>query len=150
MAFEKNFGVVGKVIYTIILPLFAFTTIVAWSYYGEKSVEYLFRKTGEKGKKIARTVFKVLYVLLVIVASVVSGDLVWAISDTFNGLMALPNLIGIVLLSTLVAKLTKNYLDRKKGAAIEPMLSAYPEQNAQFMADIEEENATETAANEQA
>ena len=150
MAFEKNFGVVGKVIYTIILPLFAFTTIVAWSYYGEKSVEYLFRKTGEKGKKIARTVFKVLYVLLVIVASVVSGDLVWAISDTFNGLMALPNLIGIVLLSTLVAKLTKNYLDRKKGAAIEPMLSAYPEQNAQFRADIEEENATETAANEQA
>jgi AGCS family alanine or glycine:cation symporter len=150
MAFEKNFGVVGKVIYTIILPLFAFTTIVAWSYYGEKSVEYLFRKTGEKGKKIARTVFKVLYVLLVIVASVVSGDLVWAISDTCNGLMALPNLIGIILLSTLVAKLTKNYLDRKKGAAIEPMLSAYPEQNAQFMADIEAESATEATADEQA
>lgn len=150
MAFEKNFGIVGKVIYTVILPLFAFTTIVAWSYYGEKSVEYLFRKTGEKGKKVARTVFKVLYVLLVIVASVVSGDLVWAISDTCNGLMALPNLIGLIILSTLVAKLTKNYLDRKKGAAIEPMLSAYPEQNAQFIQDIEAENAEEAKSVEQA
>ncbi len=150
MAFEKNFGVVGKVIYTIILPLFAFTTIVAWSYYGEKSVDYLFRKAGEKTRKIARTTFKVLYVLLVIVASVVSGDLVWAISDTFNGLMALPNLIGLVLLSTLVAKLTKNYLDRKKGVDVEPMLSAYPEQNAQFMADVAAENVIEAAADKQA
>ncbi len=147
MAFTENFGGFGKIVYTIMLPLFAFTTIVAWSYYGEKSVEYLFRKTGEKGKKIARTVFKVLYVLLVIVASVVSGDLVWAISDTFNGLMAVPNLIGLVIMSTLVAKLTKNYLDRKKGVNVEPMLSAYPEQNAQFIQDLEaaDEQASVTA-----
>ena len=132
------------------MPLFAFTTIVAWSYYGEKSVEYLFRKAGEKGKKIARTVFKVAYVLLVIVASLVRGDLMWAISDTFNGLMALPNLIGLVILSTLVAKLTKNYLDRKKGIDVEPMLSAYPEQNAQFIQDMEAEKAQEAETAEQA
>ena len=138
MAFAKGFGAFGKITYSIILPLFAFTTIVAWSYYGEKSVEFLFRKAGDKGKHIARTVFKVLYVLLVIVASIISGDLVWAISDTFNGLMALPNLVGLVIMSTLVAKLTKNYLDRRKGKDVEPMLSAYPEQNAQFIEDLKE------------
>ncbi len=136
MAFVGVFGVFGKIVYSTILPLFAFTTIVAWSYYGEKSIEFLFRKAGDKGKHIARTVFKVAYVLLVIVASLISGKLVWAISDTFNGLMALPNLIGLVIMSTLVAKLTKNYLDRKKGKDVVPMLSAYPEQNAQFIKDL--------------
>lgn len=140
MAFAKSFGVVGKIVYSVILPLFAFTTIVAWSYYGEKSVDYLFRKTGEKGRKVARTVFKVAYVLLVIVASVVSGDLVWAISDTFNGLMALPNLIGLIFMSGLVAKLTKNYLDRKSGKDVAPMLSVYPDQNEAFSAEMEAEN----------
>lgn len=140
MAFIKGFGLFGKIVYSVILPLFAFTTIVAWSYYGEKSVEYLFRKAGEKGRKIARTVFKVAYVLLVIVASVVSGDLVWAISDTFNGLMALPNLIGLILMSGLVAKLTKNYLDRKNGKDVEPMLSAYPEQNEAFRSELVDED----------
>ena len=139
MAFVKGFGTFGKIVYSIILPLFAFTTIVAWSYYGEKSVDYLFRKAGEKGRHIARTVFKVAYVLLVIVASVVNGDLAWAISDTFNGLMALPNLIGLLFMSGLVAKLTKNYLDRKSGKDVAPMLSAYPEQNEEFLAELEEE-----------
>lgn len=145
MAFAKGFGVFGKIVYSIILPLFAFTTIVAWSYYGEKSVDFLFRKAGEKGRNIARTVFKVLYVLLVIVASLVSGDLVWAISDTFNGLMALPNLVGLVIMSGLVAKLTKNYFDRKKGKDVAPMLSAYPEQNAQFIVELQAENREEAA-----
>ena len=140
MAFSNVFGLFGRIMYAIILPLFAFTTIVAWSYYGEKSIDFLFRKTGEKGRKIATTAFKVLYVLLVIVASVISGDLVWAISDTFNGLMALPNLIGLVFMSGLVAKLTKNYLDRKNGKDVPPMLSAYPEQNEAFLADLEAGN----------
>ena len=80
------------------------------------------------------------YVLLVIVASVVSGDLVWAISDTFNGLMALPNLIGLIFMSGLVAKLTKNYLDRKSGKDVAPMLSVYPDQNEEFLAEMEAEN----------
>lgn len=136
MAFANVFGTFGKIMYAVILPLFAFTTILAWSYYGEKSVDFLFRKTGEKGRKIATTVFKVLYVLLVIVASVINGDLAWAISDTFNGLMALPNLIGLIFMSGLVAKLTKNYLDRKKGKNVTPMLSAYPEQNERFIAEL--------------
>ncbi len=141
MAFEEMFGIVGKVIYSTILPLFAFTTILAWSYYGEKSIDFLFRKTGEKGRKIATTVFKVAYVLLVIVSAVIDGELAWAISDTFNGLMALPNLIGLVIMSGLVAKITKNYFDRKKGLDVAPMLSVYPEQNEAFEADLEVEQS---------
>ena len=69
------------------------------------------------------------------------GELVWAISDTFNGLMALPNLIGLIFLGGLVTKITKNYFDRKKGKDVLPMLSAYPEQNAQFIQDLAEEQA---------
>ena len=145
MSFESVFGGFGTAVYTIIIPLFAFTTILAWSYYGEKCVDFLFRKTGDKGRKIATTVFKVLYVLLVIVASIMDGELAWAISDTFNGLMALPNLIGLVIMSGLVVKITKNYFDRKKGKDVAPMLSAYPEQNAQFMADLAEETTAEPA-----
>ena len=136
MAFENVFGSFGTVVYSIMLPLFAFTTILAWSYYGEKSVDFLFRKTGERGRKIATTAFKVLYVLLVIVSAVIDGELAWSISDTFNGLMALPNLIGLVLLSGLLVRITKNYFDRKKGVNVRPMLSAYEDLNVEF----EEEN----------
>ena len=148
MSFEKTFGGFGRVTYAVIIPLFAFTTILAWSYYGEKSVDFLFRKAGDKTRKIATTVFKVVYVLLVIVASLIDGELAWAISDTFNGLMALPNLIGVVLMSGLVVQISKNYFLRKKGYDIEPMLSAYPEQNEEFKADVkaEEEAAAQEAA----
>ena len=138
-AFESIFGVVGTVVYSAIIPLFAFTTILAWSYYGEKSIDFLFRKTGDKGRKIATTAFKVAYVLLVIVSAVIDGELAWAISDTCNGLMALPNLVGLVIMSGLVVKITQNYFDRKKGLNVAPMLSAYPEQNEAFVADLQVE-----------
>ena len=149
-AFQSLFGDVGTVIYAVIIPLFAFTTILAWSYYGEKCVQFLFRKTGEKGQKIASIVFKVAYVLLVIVAAIMDNTLAWEISDTFNGLMALPNLIGLVFMGGLVAKITKNYFDRKKGLNVEPMLSAYPEQNEEFQAELKIENgeAVEEATEE--
>jgi len=136
MAFESVFGSFGTAVYAIIIPLFAFTTILAWSYYGEKCVDFLFRKTGDKGRKIATTVFKVAYVLLVIVSAIMDGELAWAISDTFNGLMTLPNLIGLVIMSGLVVKLTKNYFDRKSGKDVEPMLSAYEDMNEQFKKDL--------------
>ena len=150
-AFAGTFGTFGTMTYSIILPLFAFTTILAWSYYGEKCVAFLFRKTGDKGVKIATTTFKVAYVLLVIVSALVEGELAWAISDTFNGLMALPNLIGLVFMGGLVAKITKNYFDRKQGKDVAPMLSAYPEQNEEFVRDLAAENGevetAETAEN---
>lgn len=147
-AFQGLFGNVGTVIYAVIIPLFAFTTILAWSYYGEKCVQFLFKKTGAKGQKIASIVFKVVYVLLVIVAAVMENTLAWEISDTFNGLMALPNLIGLVFMGGLVAKITKNYFDRKKGKNVTPMLSAYPEQNEEFIADLAVKNG-ETEATEE-
>ena len=129
MAFSNAFGAFGSTTYSVFLPLFAFTTILAWAYYGEKSVDFLFRALGEKARKIATTCFKVVYVLLVIVSAVIDGELAWAISDTFNGLMALPNLIGLVLLSGLLVKITKNYFDRKAGKDVAPMLSAYEDLN---------------------
>lgn len=81
--------------------------------------------------------------LLVIVSALIDGELAWAISDTFNGLMALPNLIGLVIMSGLVAKITKNYFDRKKGLNVKPMLSAYEEQNEQFIIDLAVEQAND-------
>jgi AGCS family alanine or glycine:cation symporter len=148
MAFEETYGMFGRVVYSTIIPLFAFTTILAWAYYGEKSIDFLFRKTGEKGRKIATTAFKVVYVLLVIVSALIDGELAWAISDTFNGLMALPNLIGLVIMSGLVVEISKNYFQRKKGMDVKPMLSVYDEQNEQFIKDlaVEQAEAVEDAA----
>ena len=134
--FSENFGGFGTATFSIILPLFAFTTIIAWSYYGEKGVEFFFGFMKEENRKYPVTIFKVLYVLLIAVSATIHSQVVWDISDTFNGLMALPNLICLVGLSGLVAKITKNYFDRKKGAKIEPMLSAYPDLNEEFKQDI--------------
>ena len=142
-AFEGVFGTVGTVIYATIIPLFALTTILAWSYYGEKCVQFLFKKTGAKGQKIATIVFKVVYVLLIVAAAIMDNTLAWEISDTFNGLMALPNLIGLIFMGGLVVKITKNYFDRKKGKDVVPMLSAYPEQNEAFIQDLKEKPAAE-------
>ena len=134
--FSDNFGAFGTATFSIILPLFAFTTIIAWSYYGEKAVEFFFGFMKEENRKYPVTVFKVLYVLLIAVSATIHSQVVWDISDTCNGLMALPNLICLVALSGLVAKITKNYFDRKKGVKIEPMLSAYPDLNEEFKQDI--------------
>ncbi|MBQ3264559.1 MAG: alanine:cation symporter family protein [Ruminococcus sp.] len=134
--FSTNFGAFGTATFSIILPLFAFTTIIAWSYYGEKGVEFFFGFMQEKNRRIPVTIFKVLYVALIAVSATIHSGLVWDISDTFNGLMALPNLICLVALSGLVAKITKNYFDRKKGVKVEPMLSAYPDMNEEFKQDI--------------
>lgn len=132
-AFSGNFGLIGTICFSIILPLFAFTTILAWAYYGEKATEFLFGGLKGNGTKIAVWVFKILYVLLIVFSAVISSELVWDISDTANGLMALPNLIAVILLSGVVVKITKNYYDRKKGVDVKAMLSAYPEQNDEFI-----------------
>lgn len=132
-AFTTNFGAFGSVVFAVILPLFAFTTIMAWAYYGEKATEFLFGKLKGKGTKIAVTVFKIIYILLIIFSSVVNSELAWSISDTANGLMALPNLLALIILSGTVVKITKNYYDRKKGLDVKPMLSAYDDVNDKFI-----------------
>ena len=138
--FSTNFGDFGTIAFSIILPLFAFTTIIAWSYYGEKAIEFCFGKTSDRTRGIITTVFKIVYVLLIAVSATIQSDLIWAIDDTFNGLMAVPNLICLVALSGLVAKITKNYFDRKRGKNVEPMLSAYPDMNEEFKQDIMSED----------
>ena len=134
--FANNFGVFGTVTFSIILPLFAFTTIMAWSYYGEKATAFCFQWLGEKGQKIAVVAFKIIYVLLIVASAVIESDMLWNISDTANGLMAIPNLIALIAMSGLVWKITKNYYDRKKGIDVKPMLSAYPELNEEFEKEI--------------
>ena len=138
--FSTNFGDFGTIAFSIILPLFAFTTIIAWSYYGEKAIEFCFGKTSDRTRGIITTVFKIVYVLLIAVSATIQSDLIWAIDDTFNGLMAVPNLICLVALSGLVAKITKNYFDRKRGKNVEPMLSAYSDMNEEFKQDIMSED----------
>lgn len=138
--FSQNFGVFGTITFSIILPLFAFTTILAWSYYGEKAVDFCCDWMTKENRRRVVAVFKVVYVLLIAASATIKSDLVWAIDDTFNGLMAVPNLICLIALQSLVGKITKNYFDRKKGIDVEPMLSAYPDVNEHFKKDIASNN----------
>lgn len=150
-AFTNTFGAFGTVVFAVMLPVFAFTTILAWSYYGEKSVEFLAQKAGNKGKKIATLIFKIIYVVLIVLAAVMTSELVWNISDVSNALMAIPNLIAVIGLSGLVVKITENYFKRMKGEKLEPMLSAYPELNEEFRLDLmaeDSEQAPDEAAEE--
>ena len=120
-AFGAHFGRPGEWFVAIAVLLFAFTTVMGWSHYGSKAVEYLF---GVKGAKI----YRVIFVIMIISGAVMTSSLAWDISDTFNGLMMLPNLIGVLSLTPLVVKLTNNYVDRKiKGKDIEPILSFDPD-----------------------
>ena len=136
-AFIDTLGAFGSVAFSIILPIFAFTTIIAWSYYGEKAAQYLF---GMKNAKVSGMVFKIIYVATLAFGAMTASDFIWALDDMFNALMALPNLIALILLSGTIVKITKNYYDRKKGLDIEPMLSAYPERNAELVEAIKNEN----------
>lgn len=97
----------GAHIVTIGIILFAYSTILGWSYYGEKSIEYLF---GVK----AILPYRIVFVIFVGVGAISKLSLVWNISDTMNGLMAIPNLIGLVFLTPVVVSETKKYFDNKK------------------------------------
>ena len=120
-AFGQAYGQPGKWFIAIAMLLFAFTTVLGWSQYGSKAVEYLF---GTKGVKV----YKVIFVLMIVSGALMTSSLAWDISDTFNGLMMIPNLIAVVLLSPLVYKITRNYVNRKlKGKDIKPMFSFDPE-----------------------
>ena len=120
--FNQQFGFIGSAFIAISIMLFAFSTVLGWSHYGTKACEYLL---GEK----RTTPYRVLFVLLVFGGAVMGNNLAWDLADTFNGLMMIPNLIGVIALSGIVMKITKNYVDRRiKGRTdVKPMLSAFPE-----------------------
>ena len=102
-------GELGGIIIQISLLFFALSTILSWSYYGERCWGYL---SGEnKGIQI---VYKAIFVLMCIVGATGSGQLMWDIADTLNGMMAIPNLIGLLALSGVVARLTRDYFNKNK------------------------------------
>ena len=120
-AFGIAFGQVGTGFVAIALLLFAFSTVLGWSHYGTKACEYLF---GTK----STLPYRIIFVIAIFGGAVMGENLAWDLSDTFNGLMMIPNLIGVLVLSPLVFKCTKNYADRHfRHMDIEPMLSVYPD-----------------------
>ncbi|MDH5517168.1 MAG: sodium:alanine symporter family protein [Gammaproteobacteria bacterium] len=101
-AFSQSIGEGGAALVGISLSLFAFSTIIAWSYYGDRSVKFLF---GDA----AVLPYRLIYTVLIVVGAVVPLQLVWNIADITNILMAIPNLLALILLSVLVNKLKRNY-----------------------------------------
>lgn len=105
-AFENGlpFAIIGKYIVNIGLIFFAFTTIIGWNYYGERCIQYLI---GIKGIKF----YKIIFIALVGVGPFLSLNLVFIIADIVNGLMALPNLIGLIKLRNIVISETNNFFE---------------------------------------
>lgn len=127
-----GFGRFGEMFIAIAILLFAFTTVLGWSHYGGKAAEYLF---GIRGAKV----YRVIFVLMIVSGSLMTSSLAWDISDTFNALMMIPNLIGVIVLSPVVVKITSNYVERKiKGRDIDPMLSYDPSIQAEFAKAVRE------------
>lgn len=135
-AFSEWFGPAAGKILSVAVLLFAFSTVIGWSFYGTRSMEYLL------GKKAAK-LYQIIFVLFIVLGAVMELGLAFRLSDTFNGLMAIPNLIGVLLLSGVVIRITRNYKQRRfRGADIEPVLSAYP--------DIQKEQADGLAGHKDA
>lgn len=140
-AFSQRLGSVSGKILAIAVLLFAFSTTLGWSFYGTKALEYLF---GTK----ATYVYKVIFVLFIIVGSTMKLGLAWDISDTLNGLMAIPNLIGVLTLSGIVFAITKDYIHRrinKDDVNAVPMISAYSDIQAEQSEKLKAEYAAENA-----
>lgn len=118
-SFRMVFGPVGAAFVATAILLFAYSTVLGWSHYGATACRFLL---GDK----AVTPYRVLFCVIVLAGSVMKAQLAWDISDTFNGLMMLPNLVGVLVLSPTVAKCTKNYVDRiLHHKDVKPMLSAF-------------------------
>lgn len=101
-AFSNGFGFFGVIFVAVCLFFFAFTTIIGWYFFGEQNVKYLF---GTKAAKV----YAVLVVGFILLGSALKVDLVWDLADCFNGLMVIPNLLGILALSGVVGGLFKEY-----------------------------------------
>lgn len=100
--------VLGSIILVFGIITFAYTTVLGWSYYGERCAEYLF------GKR-ATIFFKIIFIFVILLGPVIELDIVWSLSDIFNALMAVPNIIALVFTSGLIAKETKKWLNNLEG-----------------------------------
>lgn len=122
-AFAVTFGPLGGKFIAIAILLFAFSTVLGWSCYGVTAWQYLF---GEK----TRLAYEVAFVVMIFFGCTMSLSLAWDLSDTFNGLMMIPNLIGVLALSPLVSRITKNYVEREiRGKDIAPLRSAFEQES---------------------
>jgi AGCS family alanine or glycine:cation symporter len=105
LAFEQGIPKkIGDDIVAISLASFAYSTLLGWCYYGEKAIQYIFKERAVKP-------YRVLFTLMVLVGAVVKLDFVWTFADIMNGLMAFPNLVGLLGLSKVVVQETKKYLE---------------------------------------
>jgi AGCS family alanine or glycine:cation symporter len=104
ITFEHFLGPAGSIIVALGMLLFAYSTILGWSYYGEKCISYLFNESAVK-------YYRYVFVVAVFIGSITTIDIVWGIADVMNGLMAFPNLIGLLGLSGVVVAETKKFLN---------------------------------------
>jgi len=107
LAFESGLPGFGNYIVAISLAIFAFTTILGWSFYGERCIEFLF---GTR----AIVPYRVVWIIAIPVGATVNLGFIWLVADTLNAMMALPNLIALLLLSPVVFKLSRAYFDKEK------------------------------------
>lgn len=105
-AFGLRLGKWSGKLLSLAIILFAFSTVIGWSYYGEKAWEFMFGNTSS-------VIYKMIYIICIILGSVMSLKTVWELSDIFNALMAVPNLIGVIGCSSTVFKITDSYIRRK-------------------------------------
>ncbi|HAA06750.1 MAG TPA: sodium:alanine symporter family protein, partial [Acinetobacter schindleri] len=109
--FDKLLPGIGGWVVTFGIIFFAYSTILGWSYYGEKCATYLL------GEKFVLP-YRIIYIATVFIGCIATLDLVWLFADTFNGLMAIPNLIGLLLLSGVIAKESKEFIARRKSGEL--------------------------------
>lgn len=123
--FSMHFGKIGAGFVAIAVMLFAFSTVLGWSHYGTKACEFLFTEKYT-------IVYRVIFVAAIYGGAVMGDNLAWELADTFNGMMMIPNLIGVLILSPQVYRITANYVNRIiKGKSERPILSAIPEIQAE-------------------
>lgn len=110
MAFATTFGQkLASFIVAVCITLFAFSTLLSWSLYGARCMEFL---AGPRGM----TVYQAIYIIFIVVGAGVKLDVVWNLADSMNALMAIPNLIAVLALSPVVVRLTKDYASKKRAA----------------------------------
>ena len=130
-AFSGSVGALGKIGVSFGIVLFALSTLLGWSYYGEKAIEYVFK--GKNCVGAVKFVYKLIYIGMCYVGSVGGLQLVWGISDTLNGMMAMPNLIALIALSGTVTRMIKDYL--KNGNTVkEEITEELQEEEEEFVA----------------
>ncbi len=107
-AFDK-LPVIGPLVLSVGILTFAFSTILGWSYYGERALEYLTQR-NHKTSRIAVSLYRIIWVIGVYFGSVMSLSLVWDMADIANAMMAIPNLVSVLLLSGVIVRETRKYL----------------------------------------